>query len=78
MPDAAFDALKAADALAEAGVEEPHAKAIVGVVRDGRAGLATKAALDAAIATLRADIYRALWIQGVGIVAIMMALRAFG
>lgn len=78
MPDAAFDTLKAADALADAGIAEPRAKAIAGVVRDGRAGLATKADLDTAIATLRADIYRALWIQGAGIVAIMMALKAFG
>ena len=66
------------DALAEVGAVEPHAKAIAGVVRDGRAGLATKADLDAAVSALRSDIYRALWMQGAGIVAIMMALKAFG
>ena len=42
-PDAAaFDTLAAAEAMTDAGIEEPHAKAIAGVVRDGRAGLATK------------------------------------
>lgn len=66
------------DAPSDAGIAEPRAKAIAGVVRDGRAGLATKVDLDAAVSALRADIYRALWIQGAGIVAIMMALKAFG
>lgn len=86
MPDAAaFDTLAAAETMAEAGIEESHAKTIASSIRDGRAGLATRADLDnlearmdARIAALRADIYRALWIQGAGIVAIMMALKAFG
>ena len=44
MPDAAaFDTLGAAETMTDAGIEEPHAKAIVG---DGRDGLATKADLD--------------------------------
>ena len=50
-----------------------------------RAGVATKAdldtdlaALDAKIAALKADLYRALWIQGAGLVAVMVALRLFG
>lgn len=60
MPDAVFDTLKAADALAEAGVEEPHAKAIAGVVRDGRAGLATKADLDNLEARLETKIEKAI------------------
>ena len=43
MPDtAAFDTLAAAETMTDAGIEEPQAKAIAGVVRDGRAGLATK------------------------------------
>lgn len=41
MPDAA-----AFDAPSDAGVAEPHAKAIASILRDGRAGLATKADLD--------------------------------
>ena len=39
---AKFDALAVARALARAGVEEPHAKAIAGIVRDSRADLATR------------------------------------
>ena len=39
MPDAAFDTLAAAETIGEAGIEQAHAKA---VVRDGRAGPATK------------------------------------
>ena len=38
---AAFDTLAAAETMAEAGIEEPHAKAIAGAMRDSRAGLAT-------------------------------------
>ena len=39
---AAFDTLAAAETTTDAGIEEPHANASAGVVRDGRAGLATK------------------------------------
>ena len=38
------------------------------------AGVATKAD----IAPLKADLYRALWIQGAGLVAVMAALGLFG
>ena len=48
---------------------------------DARAGLSTRedldkleARMDARIAALRADIYRALWIQGAGIVATIAGL----
>ena len=60
---AKFDALAAAQALARAGVEEPHAKAIAGIVRDSRADLATtddvlavKADIHAVKAELRVEI----------------------
>ena len=65
MNGTAFDTLAAARALRDAGVVR-HA---VGADRDK---LATKADL----ATLRADIYRALWTQGAGLVAVMTALIA--
>ena len=93
MPDtAAFDTLAAAETMTNAGIEEPHAKAIAGVVRDGRAGLATKsdirrledrmaantAELRAEIAGLEARFHRALWIQGGAIIAILAAIRFFG
>ena len=40
-----------------------------------REEFATKANLTAAVAVLRADLYRALWIQGGAIVAILTTLR---
>lgn len=78
--------------MTDAGIEETHAKAIAGVVRDGRAGLATKsdirrledrmaantAELRAEIAGLEARFHRALWIQGGAIIAILAAIRFFG
>ena len=43
---AAFDALASTKTLRDAGFEDRQAEAVAGVVRDGRAGLATKADLD--------------------------------
>lgn len=52
-----------------------------GAIFDARAGLSTgedldklEARMDARIAALRADIYRALWVQGAGIVATIAGL----
>ena len=64
---ASFDTLAAADRLRDAGFDDGQARAIVEVHRAAGEQVATKADL----AELRADIYRALWIQGVGIVAIV-------
>ena len=76
----AFDTLAAAKALRDAGFEDRQAEAVTGVVRHAvgadRDTLATKADLDTGLATLRADIYRALWAQGAGLVAVMAALIA--
>jgi len=85
--DADFDTLAHARTLREAGVEDKQAEAHAEAARALRAGLATKADLDAGlsglraelradIADLRADIYRALWVQGAGLVAVMTALIA--
>ena len=81
--DTAFDTLAHARTLREAGVEGKQAEAHAEAARALRAGLATKAdldslemRLDARIADLRADIYRALWVQGAGLVAVMTALIA--
>ena len=83
--NADFDTLGAAKTLREAGFDQSQAEGVAGVVRDGRAGLATKADIAAVradlradIAALRADIYRALRMQGAGLVAVMAALRLFG
>ena len=67
MNAATFDTLAAADRLRDAGFDDGQARAIVEVYRAAGEQVTTKAGL----AELRADIYRALWIQGVGIVAIV-------
>ena len=72
--DADFDTLAHARTLREAGVEDKQAEAHAEAARALRAGLATKADLDA-FAT-KADLYRALWMQTGVIVAAMTALIA--
>ncbi len=85
--DADFDTLAHVRTLREAGVEQKQAEAHAEAARALRAGLATKADLDsletrldarfeARIADLRADLYRALWVQGASLVAVMTALVA--
>ena len=79
---AAFDTLAAAEAMADAGGEEPHAKAIAATIRDSRGDLATETDLENAIAgfesRLQATLYRALLIQGAAIVGALAALKTFG
>ena len=83
-----FNPLAAARDLEAAGIErrqaEAHAEVLRQAVTADRDEFATKADLDhldakieARLATLRADLYRALWIQGGAIVAILTALRFF-
>lgn len=87
MNGAAPDALASARTHRGAGFADRQAEAVAGVVRHGRAGLSTRedldklearmeARMDARIAVLRADIYRALWMQGAGIVATIAGLAA--
>ena len=78
-----FHTLDAMRRLEKAGMERTQAEATVETIRDAQAELATKADLAAlesrlcrALAELRADVYRALWIQGAGIVAINAAFIA--
>ena len=77
-----FDTLTAARDLEAAGVERRQAEAIAGTVRQAinadRDALATQADLaglesriDVKLEALEGRIYRALWIQGIGIVAII-------
>ncbi|MCY4453237.1 MAG: hypothetical protein OXC01_14900 [Immundisolibacterales bacterium] len=72
---AVFDTRAAVRGLEAAGIDTKHAEAIVETMRDARTAdtdqLATKADLKADLAELRADLYRALWIQGGAIVAII-------
>ena len=76
-----FDTLAATRDLEAAGIERRQAEAVIGVVRASRAGLATKADLDTGLAALRADmradLYRALWIQTGAIVGVVVAIVKF-
>ena len=72
-----FDAFSAARALEAAGVERSQAEAIASAV-DHSGEIATKSdvvALKADLSNLEARMYRALWIQGGAIVAILTALK---
>ena len=84
MTASTFDTLSAAQDLEAAGFERRQAEAIAKAINHGDERAATKADLATAIAelkadnaSLRADLYRALWIQGGAIVAILTALRFF-
>ena len=73
----AFDTLETAEKLAGAGIDESHAKAIVSTLRRAVAAdrdtPATKTDLANLRANLRADLYRALWIQTGAIVGTVIA-----
>ena len=82
MATAPFDTLRIAQALRDAGFDEKQSEAIVVAIQDSLGeNVATKSDLfevkshlEAKIVELRADMYRALWIQGAGLVMIMVAL----
>ena len=87
MSTSTFDTLDATRRLEQAGMERTQAEATVETIREAQAELATKAdlrsdlaaleySLRSALSELRADLYRALWIQGAGIVAIIGAFIA--
>ena len=74
MPSPGFDTFSAARALEAAGVERRQAEAIASAI--GHSGeYATKADLAALESRLESRMYRALWIQGGAIVAIITALN---
>ena len=87
MSTSTFDTLDAMRRLEQAGMERAQAEATVETIREAQSELVTKsdlvlvrsdlAALESrmllALAELRADLFRALWIQGAGIVAINSA-----
>lgn len=77
-----FDTHQAVRRLEAAGIETRQAEAIVSEMRDAAASDLADFAKKADLAVLRADLaalearmYRALWIQGGAIVAILTALR---
>ena len=75
MDATAYNSLATARRLREAGFDQKQAETIAdelrGAVTADRDTLATKADIEAAIASLEARLYRAMWIQGAGIVAIV-------
>ena len=68
---AIVDILEAVRKLRDAGMNETQAEAVVEIIGNASTNLMTKD--DAAVlkAEIKADVYRALWIQGIGIVAIV-------
>ena len=73
-----FNSREAVQKLLGRGLPEPAADGIVEVVEDATSPLVTRDILRAELqvvrtemAEMRADMYRALWIQGAGIVAIL-------
>ncbi len=75
MDATAYNPLATARRLREAGFDQKQAETIADEVRSaataGGDTLATKADVELAIAGLEARLYRALWVQGVGIVAVV-------
>ena len=96
MATAPFDTLRIAQALRDAGFDDEQSEAIVSAIQDSLGEnvatksdlfavksdlFAVKSHLETKLVELRADIYRALWMQGGALVMIMVALftlfRAF-
>ena len=73
-----FDTRKAVRNLKAVGFEEPQADAIVDTLGDAFSDtVATRldiAGVETKIADLKAEMFRALWIQGAGIVALIVGL----
>ena len=60
--------------LEDAGMDSRQAEVVVAAISRSDSELATKADLSAAIANLKAEVFRALWIQGAGIVVLIVTL----
>ena len=67
--------LEALDQLENAGFNRTQARAIVAAFEQGDARRVTKGELDAALAQLKADLYRALWAQGGALAALILAAK---
>ena len=77
MASTTFDTQAAVLALRDSGLDEGPAIAIVNTLRDALGTSLDEVSTKADLAVLRADLYRALWIQGAGLVAIQIALAGF-
>ena len=72
-PDPDFDTLAVARDLEASGIGKEPAEAVARAIRQGRAGLATKADLDNLESRMQATLYRALWMQTGAIVGTIVA-----
>ena len=71
--DPDFDTLAVARDLEASGVGKEPAEAVARAIRQGRAGLATKADLDNLESRMQATLHRALWMQTGAIVGTIVA-----
>ena len=67
---ALFDTLQSTRKLRANGASEPLAEATVEVIHDATEAATSDLATRADLAELKADLYRAMWIFGAGIVTI--------
>ena len=71
-----FDTQAGVRKLRAAGMEEQAAASVVEVIGEATSSLVTRDQLRTELAEFRADIYRALWMQGAGIVAVVGGIVA--
>ncbi len=70
----AFDTLAAARDMENAGLKREAAEAVASAIRAGQGELATRADLAALEARMQAMLWRAMLLQGFGIVGAVVAL----
>ena len=71
-----FDTRAEVGKLRSAGSGQDASEAVVDVTSEATSSLVTRQVLRAELAAFREDLYRALWIQGAGIVAVVAGLAA--
>ena len=74
MTGTTFDSLAAARDLEAAGIERRHAEAIAASMRDAAGADREQFATKTDLAGLRADLYRALWIQAAALIGAQIAI----
>ncbi len=73
MAASTFDTLRIARALKDAGFDDAQSEAIVSAIQRS---LGENVATKTDLAELRADIYRAMWVLGAGLVMINIAVTS--
>ena len=77
MTASTFDALAATRDLEAAGIERRQAEAIAEGMRRAAGADHAELATKADLAELRADLYRALWIQAAALIGTQLAIAGF-